>query len=177
MRRNIWVVLIVVVLAGLAVFQNFSKANKEVELPKEQAPKVHFLTPAFSLEGLDGKTYEVGGTRGKALLINFWASWCGPCEDEAPDLVELHEKYSDRLDIYAVNSTKYDSLTGAKKFVEQYKFKFPVLLDVENDATEKYEVRGFPTTFFVDANGVIKEVFPRMLLPNDLKRIEDLLES
>lgn len=129
MKRNIGVLLIVAVLAGIAVFQNYSNANQGVVLPTEQAPKVNFLAPEFTLEGMDGKAYSVGGARDKVLLINFWASWCGPCHQEAPDLVRLHEEYGDRLDIYAINVSKMDSLSNAKDFVEKYQFKFPVPLD------------------------------------------------
>src|SRR5690554_6292552 len=89
MKRNIGVLLIVVILVSIAVFQNLSNADQEVVLPEEEAPKVNFLAPSFTLEGMDGKTYEVGGRRDKLLIINYWASWCGPCHAEAPDLVEL----------------------------------------------------------------------------------------
>lgn len=176
MKRNIGILFIVVVLVGIAVFQSYSKANQGVVLPKEQAPKVDFLAPEFTLKGMDEKTYSVGGARDKALLINFWASWCGPCHTEAPDLVRLYEKYGDRLDIYAVNVSKMDSLSNAKGFVEEHKFEFPVLMDIENEATSKYNVRAYPTNILVDTNGVIIEVIQSMLLPNDIKRIENFLK-
>jgi thiol-disulfide isomerase/thioredoxin len=176
MKRNIGVLLIVAVLAGIAVFQSYSNANQGVVLPTEQAPKVNFLAPEFTLKGMDGETYSAGGARDKALLINFWASWCGPCHQEAPDLVRLHEKHGDRLDIYAINVSKMDSLSNAEEFVEEYQFKFPVLLDTENEVTSKYNIRAYPTNILVDTNGVIIEVFPSMLLPNDLKIIEKFLK-
>lgn len=174
-RKNIAVFVIVIVLIGIAVIQNFSEAN-EVVLPEEEAPKVNFLTPSFTLEGMDGETYSVGGARDKMLIVNFWASWCGPCHAEAPDLVELHDKYSDVLDIYAVNVSKMDNMKNAETFVEQHGFEFPIPLDIDNEVTEKYNVQGYPTSFLVDTNGVIQEVYPRMLLPNDINHIERLLK-
>src|SRR5690606_35627931 len=74
------------------------------------APLEGEAAPAFSLPGLDGgKVYSVGGRRDKPLIVNFWASWCGPCEKEMPELKALYEKYKDRIDLYAVNATKYDT--------------------------------------------------------------------
>lgn len=177
MKKNIAVLFVVLGLLGLAVFQSYNSSTQAVVLPKEQAPKVNFLAPEFTLEGMDGEIYSItGGTRDKAVLINFWASWCGPCHQEAPDLIELYEQYSDRLDIYAINVTQSDTIKNAKEFVEQYQFKFPVLMDIENDATDKYKIRAFPTNILVDKNGVIQEIFPSMLLPNDLKKIHKFLK-
>lgn len=172
MVRNISVLVLVAVLAGIAIFQSLSQAD---ELPTEHAPKVHFLAPEFTLEGLDGKTYSVGGKRDKAVLINFWASWCGPCHDEAPDLVRLYEEYNDRFEIYAINVTKEDTVKNAKAFVAQYEFTFPVLMDLDNEVASLYNIRGFPTNILVDENGVIEDIFPSMLLPNHIKKIERFL--
>lgn len=159
-KRNILVLAVMSVLLGVALYRNMLEAD-EVVLPKEKAPKADFLAPSFSLPGMDGKTYSVGGEREKALLINFWASWCEPCKLEAPDLVEIHEKYKDRLDIYAVNATNDDNREDAEAFVEQYGIEFPVLWDrnkEEGSVADLYQVLGYPTSFIVDRHGVIREV-------------------
>ncbi|CAM3515210.1 TlpA family protein disulfide reductase [Marinicrinis lubricantis] len=159
MKKNIAILLVIICLAGIAVYQNFNRADAVV-LPKEHAPKVDFLAPTFSLEGMDERAYQLTtGTRDKALLINFWASWCGPCEQEAPELVRLYEKYSDKLDIYAVNATKYsDTVEDAKAFAEKYEFQFPVLFDLDGQVSEMYDVYAFPTSFLVNPDGVIEEI-------------------
>src|SRR5690606_21739558 len=109
LKRNIVILVVIVLMAGIALYKNLVQADAVV-MPKEHAPKAGFLAPHFTLEGFEGEKYEVGGPRDKALLINFWASWCGPCELEAPELVKLQNKYRDRLDIYAVNVTKLDTV-------------------------------------------------------------------
>lgn len=169
MKRN-WIVLVgIVILSGLAIYQNLAAKDKEVILPTETAPKPEFLAPSFSLQGLDGQTYNVGGARDKPLFLNFWASWCGPCEMEAPDLKRLYDKYSDQLDMYAVNITRNDKLENAKKFVERHEFTFPVLLDEEGKASELYQFYFIPTSFLIDRNGVIAEVI-NLVEPKELER-------
>lgn len=146
-----WIVLAaIVVLIVVAVYQSPSPNNN-----KEELPKVGYRAPQTSLTGLDGKTYSFDDLNGKPVVINFWASWCGPCRIEAPDLVRLYEKYSEQIEIYAVNVTVGDSIDGAKAFAEEYGFDFPVLLDPEGTVSELYQIRPIPTTFFVNGKGII----------------------
>lgn len=177
MARNIIVIALVVALLGVAVYQFIDEKKQEVDRPTEQAPLVNFLAPHFELDTIDGETYAVAGERDKYLLVNFWASWCGPCHEEAPDLNRLFEKYSDRLDIYAVNVTEWDTIPNAKAFVETYHFQFPVLYDVDNIVTPLYNVRSYPANFLVDPHGTIIAHIPRMLLPDDIKMIERQLKK
>lgn len=145
-----WIVLAaIVVLTVVAVYQSPSPNNKE------ELPKVGYRAPQISLIGLDGKAYSFDDLNGKPVVINFWASWCGPCRIEAPDLVRLYEKYSEQIEIYAVNVTVGDSIDGAKAFAKEYGFDFPVLLDPEGTVSGQYQIRPIPTTFFVNGKGVI----------------------
>jgi len=155
-----------------------SAGYKPISLPTEEAAKVGYLAPAFSLEGTDGKTYSVGGRRDKALLINFWASWCGPCKLEAPDLVRLSKQYAEKLDIYAVNAYQTDSENGIEKFIAQYGIEFPILIDQKSEVMKRYRVLGFPTNMLVDRNGVVQEVIMGYYPIEELERkIKQLIES
>jgi thiol-disulfide isomerase/thioredoxin len=136
-----------------------SLADAAAGAAKEQRPAIGYPAPSFSLKALDGKTYTLDGPRERPLLINFWASWCGPCEAEAPVLKRLYEKYRDRLDLYAVNLTSDDRLEHAKAFVERFQLPFPILLDTEGAADKAYLIQAVPTTFFVDRSGVIRRMF------------------
>lgn len=123
---------------------------------EEALPKPGFYAPAFTLPALEGTAeYSVGGKRDKLLLINFWAAWCGPCELEAPDLVDIYDKHKDKLDLYAVNATNYDKLREAKDFVKEQGFVFPVLTDAKGTAGNAYKVISYPTNLLVDTNGVV----------------------
>ncbi len=169
MRRNFVILAAVLLLACFAVYQNIETRHQETILPTEQAPEPNYLAPSFTLSSLDGAVYQVGGQRDKPLFINFWASWCGPCEEEAPDLVEMYHKYKDQFDLYAVNVTQGDNLEDVKRFAMEHKFPFPVLLDKEGKATELYRFLFIPTSYLIDKNGVVREVI-HVLPSKELER-------
>ncbi len=164
--KRVAVLFIVFLFVSLVVY---GKAGTQDVTALEQKPKVGYVAPYFSLQGLDGKTYQVAGKREKPLVINFWASWCGPCQAEAPDLREVSLKYKDDVDFYAINSTSNDKLDKAKEFVSHFQLPFPIPLDEKGEVTNLYQVNAFPTTFFVDRNGVITEKVLGMMNRADLE--------
>lgn len=173
MLKNIIIAGVILILAGFAIYQSVSGTG----MPTEEAPKPQFLTPSFELEGLDGKNYATGDQGDKALLINFWASWCEPCQEEAPDLVKLYEKYGDDLEIYGVNVFILDQMDNLKAFVDQYQLPFPILIDRDGVATRKYRVRAYPTNVLVDRRGVVQEVITGIKPFEEMERkIEALID-
>jgi thiol-disulfide isomerase/thioredoxin len=177
MKRNLFIIALVLLLAGIAIYQDGSAKDKETTVTNEIAPKPNYLAPSFELQDMRGETYKVGGKRDKPLLVNFWASWCGPCYQEAPDLKLMYDKYKDRLDLYAVNVTRNDNMTDVKDFVNEFKFDFPVLLDKEGTTVQTYRFQTIPTSFLIDRNGVIVDVF-NVLEKDDLeRRIKKLVNS
>ncbi|WP_246188081.1 TlpA family protein disulfide reductase [Paenibacillus tengchongensis] len=126
--------------------------------------------PSFVLQDAGGNTYQVGGLREKALLVNFWASWCGPCQLEAPDLNRLAVKYKAVLDVYSVNVTSQDTKSGAERFVRRYMPTFPVLYDLKGEVFAKYNGQAFPTNVLIDRNGNIREVILGLLPAEELER-------
>ncbi|MEK0312639.1 TlpA family protein disulfide reductase [Cohnella sp. 56] len=111
--------------------------------------------PDFTLEALDGTSYSLAQFRGKPVVLNFWASWCGPCRQEAPALVKTAADYGDRIVVLAVNLTASDDESSARAFAARQRFEFPVLLDRLGTVGELYRIRPIPTTYFIDARGVI----------------------
>ena len=123
------------------------------------APMEGFLAPDFELVTLNGESIALSDLHGKSILINFWASWCPPCRSEMPAMQQIYTEY--RLDdfvILAVNGTHQDSLTKAESFVAERGLTFPILLDTDGQVSSIYQVRSLPTSFFVDSEGVIREV-------------------
>lgn len=174
MNKKIAVFLLLLILIGIVIFQNVSARGKEAIKntdPQAQgtAPKPGFLVPNFTLKDMDGKSFEVGGKRDKPMMLNFWASWCGPCELEAPDLKNLYDKYKADFDLYGINMTRNDDKADVKKFVEQYKLSFPILLDLDGKVADKFRFNFIPTSFLIDRNGVVVDVI-NVLSAKELER-------
>jgi cytochrome c biogenesis protein CcmG, thiol:disulfide interchange protein DsbE len=123
----------------------------------EQKPEVGYQAPHFSLTGLNNQIYKMEGKRVKPVIVNFWASWCGPCKMEAPDLQKFYEKYGTKVDLYGVNVTSSDDPEKAMEFVQQFKLTFPIPMDVTGSVSDKYKVIAFPTTYIIDRQGVIRK--------------------
>lgn len=123
------------------------------------APQKGFLAPDFSLETLDGKTVTLSELRGKPILLNLWASWCGPCRLEMPAMEVVYQDYKDEgFIILALNVTSQDSVSAARNFVLELGLTFPILLDYTGSVSQLYQLRAFPTSFFIDRDGIIQEV-------------------
>jgi thiol-disulfide isomerase/thioredoxin len=110
--------------------------------------------PAFSLTSLDGKTVTSEGLKGKILVINFWATWCGPCRRELPDYDKFYQKYKDDPNVVVLTVATDDADTpqeSIQDFVSKHKYTFPVLLAPE--WAKQNLIRPIPMTWFVDRNG------------------------
>ncbi|MHB0881342.1 TlpA family protein disulfide reductase [Paenibacillus sp. SEL1] len=159
------------------------KAEKEVE--DETADAVEVMKkikpgqrlPSMILKGLNGKTYDVGATRNKALVISFWASWCDPCRLEAPMLNELYSKYKDDVDVYGINVTRYDRLEDVQRFSRSLDLQFPILLDEQGALFERFGGVAFPTHVMVDHHGQVREIIIGMLSEQELERKIETLEK
>jgi cytochrome c biogenesis protein CcmG/thiol:disulfide interchange protein DsbE len=123
------------------------------------APIEGFLAPDFELTTLEGETIRLSGLRGKAVLVNFWASWCPPCRSEMPAMQQIYTEYGpDGFVILAINSTHQDRLTDVQSFVTERSLTFPILLDHAGQVSADYQIRSLPTSFFIDSDGIIREV-------------------
>lgn len=123
------------------------------------APQKGFLAPDFTLQTLDGKTVALSDLRGQAVIVNLWASWCGPCRLEMPAFKKVYAEYKDRdLVILAVNSTSQDTVSAVSKFMDEYQLPFPVLLDTDGTVSRLYRLSALPSTFFIGRDGVITKV-------------------
>jgi thiol-disulfide isomerase/thioredoxin len=109
----------------------------------------------FKLKDLDGKEVELASFKGKVVLLNFWATWCGPCKAEIPGFVELQEKYRDQLTIigYSVD----DTAELAKKYAAEYKMNYPILLgEGREDVQDAYgPIWGIPASFLISKDGLV----------------------
>jgi len=108
--------------------------------------------PNFTLKSMNGKNLKLSEMTGNVVLINFWASWCGPCREEMPLLNALHKKYAPLgFTVWGVNVE--EQLDGARGFLSNVPVDFPILLDNENKVSKQYKVVAMPTTVVVDRDG------------------------
>lgn len=193
MKRNRWIIALLLLLLVIALYDHSGKKlfaslnlvpdsrseNDAVSaLAAEHSFKPGTPAPAFTLTGLDGEEYGVNGKRDKPVLLNFWASWCDPCKQEAPELVDIADKYKDKLDVYSINVTKYDKLKEVEQFVDQYHFTFPVLLDKEEEVYLKYNGIAFPTNVLIDENGIVQDMMIGYLPPEELEaKLKKLIQE
>jgi cytochrome c biogenesis protein CcmG/thiol:disulfide interchange protein DsbE len=156
LRRSLYAIIL---LAGLAwIFFSADKTNSGTA-GRIPAPQKGFAAPEFKLETSAGQSIALTDYRGKAVLVNLWATWCPPCRAEMPAIEKVYQEYQTQgLIVLGVNSTIQDDPAAIAPFVKQYNITFPILLDVNGEASDLYELRSLPTSFFIGRDGVIKEV-------------------
>ena len=133
------------------------------------------IAPDFTLKSLDGSNIKLSEHRGEVILINFWASWCGPCRQEMPLLDDLHQKYSPMgFSLYGVN-VEEDS-EAAKKMLRDLNVSFPILFDNDNDVSKAYDVIAMPTTVIVDRDGKVHYVH-HGYKPGDENKYQDAIRQ
>lgn len=121
------------------------------------APEIGKTAPQFQATTFDGTKIQLSEFQGKVVLIDFWASWCGPCRQEMPFLNELHQKYRKTpFEIIAINID--DKIENAKKFIDR--LSEPVHLTIVEDSKQQipplYDIKGMPTSILIDKEGVIR---------------------
>lgn len=150
-------------------------------------PLASGTAPDFTLTTFDGQTYKLSDLKGKPVVINFWASWCIPCRDEAPALQRAWEKYRER-GLVVMGVDYVDTETDAKKFIAEFQQTYPNGADLGTRISQGYRITGVPETYFVakdgrllqgiDENGRVKGNWIGPLAEDALvARIEEMLQQ
>ncbi len=126
----------------------------------DPAPAVGHPAPDFTLNNLAGQEVSLSDFRGRPVIVNFWATWCGPCRVEMPHLQDSYEAHKDDdLVVLAVNLTKRDDPALIPDFMNELGLSMPVVLDETGEVAETYQLLGQPASVFIDRDGVIQEYF------------------
>jgi peroxiredoxin len=126
------------------------KEIKKIEIGKP--------APDFVLQDVSGDTWKLSSLKGKAVFINFWASWCKPCRDEMPSMEALNKAMAGQpFQMLAIVFN--DDLDTANRFARGLGVTFPVLVNPEPELTEAYMITGVPETFLIDADGILRHRF------------------
>ena len=150
---------------GIAVNESVAEVRQERK-----------AAPNFLLELPGGGTLSIEGLRGKVVMLDFWASWCQPCRDEAPVLAQVYREYRGR-DVEFVGVNLWDSPGDAELFLQQEGHEYPNGIDAGGKIAISYGVRGIPEKFFITRDGLIARKFTGPMNPDLLRQILDALLS
>ena len=120
-----------------------------------QAEEMNKSAPNFTLKSNSGKNLKLSESRGEVILLNFWASWCGPCRQEMPLLDSLHNKYKG-LGFKVMGVNVEENSKEAIKILNDIKVSFPVVFDTSNKVSELYNVSAMPSTVLIDRDGKMR---------------------
>ena len=165
LKLMIWVLAFAVIIVGAYVLYNrlsgdvnlggIATTPQVVEDPTGATEEKGSEAPDFTVYDLEGNAYKLSDFRGKPVLLNFWASWCGPCQMEMPDFQKYYESHGDKVNFVIVNLTdgQQETVESASAFIAEKGYTFPVYYDTDVDAAVKYGVSAVPVSYFIDAEG------------------------
>ncbi len=147
--------------------------NGMVQFPKQTY--IGHPAPDFRLKDLKGAEVALNEFKGKVVLVDFWATWCGPCREEMPDLDKLHRQLSGK-DVVVLALDVNEPLETVAEYIGKEKFTFPVLLADGTDVMDRYGVHAYPTLFAIDKKGVVADVIVGNN-PDNASRLQALIEK
>lgn len=149
--------------------------SKLLNISDRSPVKKGVLAPDFSYTLADGKTYTLSDMQGKKVMINFWATWCPPCNAEMPDIQDAMTKFED--DGFTVLAVSQDLETNLiEPFGKKYALTFPLIADPQGEIGRRYGVRGMPSSYFLNSDGTVNTVVQGMVNINYIEKVLEQME-
>lgn len=177
MKKFVGIGLLVLVVGGGLGFMYQQSQTKTMMDPMTSEPAGSLPSaPDFTLAGLDGSSVRLSDFRGKkAVLLNFWATWCPNCREEIPELAQIMTKYQDR-DFVVLGIDVQEPATRVSSYVKKSPINYQIVLDEDGWVSDAYKVYGIPTSIFINKEG--KQVFiTNGLYREHIRMIEETLGS
>ena len=127
--------------------------------PPQVGTRVGNLAPDFILEDINGETVTLSELRGSGVMLNFWTTWCEPCRYEMPFIEDIYKGWTGKppsVQVLTVNVG--ESAASVERYIQDGGYTFPVLMDTQHKVATVYAIQYFPTTYFIDSDGVIQSV-------------------
>ena len=186
LKLLIWVLLFAVLMVGAYTLYNrlSSEVNvggiatvaQETEAPEAAASQTEAtpsMAPDFTVYDLEGNPVKLSDFYGKPILLNFWASWCGPCKMEMPEIQKFYDKYGQEIHFLLVSVD--DSLDAAKTLISDSSYTFPVYFDTTSVGAYTYGASSIPLTFFIDAQGNLTAYYMGAMSESILQQGVDMI--
>ena len=155
-----------------------NQPEQENQQEQETQPRKTFEAPDFTVYDLEGNAHKLSDFRGKPVVLNFWASWCGPCQSEMPAFEEKYQAYGEDIHFLMVNmaSNFGDSRANAAGVLESGGYTFPVYYDDLGECAVGYGINAIPVTVFIDSNGNVVSMKTGAMNEADLlRRIQTII--
>ena len=185
--KKFWKVSILILVAGIMIgdllldYRNPALVNTQDAEAAELLDlnigiAVGDLAPDFTGTTVDGQSVSLSDNRGKLVLVNVFASWCGPCRAETPHLVELYNEIDrDRVEFIGLNLQ--ETPEAVESFKDEFFIDYPLVLDESGDLTNIYRPIGLPTTWFIDGDGIVRFTFSGPMTKESLQVILEDVEA
>ena len=183
---GIGVMLFAVLIVGASILYNAMKDKVEdnsFQMEGENSDDVddtdenntdseNIAAPDFTMTDKDGNEVKLSNFSGKPIVLNFWASWCGPCQMEMPDFEEMYKTYGEEVQFVMVNMTdgSQETVESAAQFITEKGYTFPVYYDTKMEGAYYYSVYSLPTTYFIDAQGYVSASNKGMISGENLQK-------
>lgn len=144
-------------LSGKVSLGGLASAPQSTQSSGDETEPAPQLAPDFTIYDKDNNPVKLSDFRGKPVILNFWASWCGPCVSEMPEFQNFYDQYGEDIHFVLVNLTdgSQETVETASKFVSDQGYTFPIYFDKDLDAAAAYGVNAVPVTYFLDAEGYL----------------------
>lgn len=166
----------IVILLGVLLLGGYA-VGKTLFASDDGRPAVGKEAPNFTLLDLNGQTHQLSDYKGKAVVVNFWGTFCPPCVTEMPEFQRMYDKYKNQsFEVLAINLSENDLTVS--NFVAERSLTYPILRDANRVIERRYGLSQYPTTFFVNPDGTIQDIFVGGMSEQDIdSRVEQLLQS